>query len=174
MLWTDRRYFSAPVFFQHLQSYFEIYENRKSIVFFLAYLRYSETRKIKIVRVGAQGHVRKSRNPRNERSEGPHISKSKSYKFKLEENKTTEFLSISFPKKYYRNNPQIAKTIKWPGANVSNHEMVFTSPTRPSQKSKRTIRFRCSIGALQGLEIKSIGPWGPKKKVCKGKIKQRN
>ena len=46
---------------------------------------------------GAQGHVRKSRNHRNEGFEGSHISKSKSYKPKLKQNNTTELLSISSP-----------------------------------------------------------------------------
>ena len=46
---------------------------------------------------GAQGHVRKSRNHRNEEFEGSAISKSKIYKFKLKQNNTTELLSIAFP-----------------------------------------------------------------------------
>ena len=53
--------------------------------------------KIKIIGFGAQGHVRKSRNHRNEWFEGSHMSKSKSYKFKLEQNNSTELLSIPFP-----------------------------------------------------------------------------
>ena len=51
---------------------------------------------IKINGFGAQEHVRKSRNHRDEGIEGSHISKSENYKFKLEQN-TTELLSISFP-----------------------------------------------------------------------------
>ena len=51
--------------------------------------------KIKTNGFGAQGHIRKSRNHRNEGFEGSHISKSKNYKFKLEQNNTTKLLSIS-------------------------------------------------------------------------------
>ena len=58
---------------------------------------------------GAQGHVPKSRNHRNESFEGPHISKSKSYKFKLKQNNTTELLSISVPELYFEKNQKIAK-----------------------------------------------------------------
>ena len=47
--------------------------------------------------LGAQGHVRKSRNHRNEGSEGSHVTKSKSCKFKLKQNNIMELLSISFP-----------------------------------------------------------------------------
>ena len=43
----------------------------------------------------AQGHVRKSRNPRNDGLDVSHITKSNSYKFKLKQNNTTELLSIS-------------------------------------------------------------------------------
>ena len=53
--------------------------------------------KIEINGFGAQGHVRKSRNRRNEGVEGSHITKSKSYEFKLEQSSTTELSSISFP-----------------------------------------------------------------------------
>ena len=53
---------------------------------------------MKINGSGAQGHVRKSRNQRSEGSEGSHLSKSKSYKFKLKQNHTTEPLSISLYK----------------------------------------------------------------------------
>ena len=52
---------------------------------------------IKNIGFGAQGHFPKSRNHRNEGLEGSRISKSKSYKFKLKQNKTTEVLKISFP-----------------------------------------------------------------------------
>ena len=45
---------------------------------------------------GARGHVRKSRNHENYGFEGPHITKSKSYKLKLKQNRTTELSSISF------------------------------------------------------------------------------
>ena len=57
-------------------------------------LAFSET---KINGFGAQGHVPKSRNHTNEGLEGSHISKPKSYKFKLKQNNHTELLSISFP-----------------------------------------------------------------------------
>ena len=46
---------------------------------------------------GVHGHVRKSRNHRHEGSEGSHITKLKSYKFKLEQTSTTELLSTSSP-----------------------------------------------------------------------------
>ena len=42
---------------------------------------------------GAQGHVQKHR---NDGFEGSHMSKSKSYKFELEQNNSTKLLSISF------------------------------------------------------------------------------
>ena len=53
---------------------------------------------------GVRGHVRKFRNHRNEGFEGSHISKSKSYKFKLRQNSTTELLSkhISFKNLTYK------------------------------------------------------------------------
>ena len=47
--------------------------------------------------LGAQGHVRKSRNYINEGFEGSQITKSESYKFQLKQNSATELLSISFP-----------------------------------------------------------------------------
>ena len=53
--------------------------------------------KITNIGFGAQGHVQKCRNHRNEGFEGLPIMKSKSYKIKMEQNDTTDFLSISFP-----------------------------------------------------------------------------
>ena len=53
--------------------------------------------KIKINGFGAQGHARKCRNHRNEGLEGSPMSKSKTYKFKLKQNNTTELSSISSP-----------------------------------------------------------------------------
>ena len=53
--------------------------------------------KIKMNGFGAQGHVEKARNHRNEAFEGSHIMKSKSSKFKMEQNKNTELLNISLP-----------------------------------------------------------------------------
>ena len=53
--------------------------------------------KINSIGFGAQGHVRKCRNHRNDGVEGSHITKSESYKFKLEQNNTTELSSISIP-----------------------------------------------------------------------------
>ena len=52
--------------------------------------------KIDNIGFGAQGHVPKSRNHRNEGFEGSPMSKSKSDKFKLEQKNTVELLSISF------------------------------------------------------------------------------
>ena len=57
----------------------------------------------------AQGHVRKSRNHRNDGFEGPPMSKSKSYKFKMEENNTTELLSIAFSQTQHKKDAKIAK-----------------------------------------------------------------
>ena len=51
---------------------------------------------IKIVGFGAQGHVQKSRNHRNDGFEGSRLSKSKSYKFKLEQTNTVELSSMLF------------------------------------------------------------------------------
>ena len=62
---------------------------------FLNYLRYAGVSKDEMVGFETQGHVQKSRNHRNEGFEGSPISKSKSYKFELEQNNTTELLSIS-------------------------------------------------------------------------------
>ena len=56
----------------------------------------SKDAKIQIKPFGAQGQVRKSRNHGHEGFEGSHICKSKSYKFKLKQDNTTELLSISF------------------------------------------------------------------------------
>ena len=67
--------------------------------------------KIKLDGSGARGHVRKSPNHRNEGFEGSPISKSKSYKFKLGQNSTTELLSISFPLTYDKNGTQIANDL---------------------------------------------------------------
>ena len=50
--------------------------------------------KIHNIGFGAQGHVRKIRNHENQGLEGLHTRKSKSYKFKLEQNNTTELVSI--------------------------------------------------------------------------------
>ena len=52
--------------------------------------------KIDNICFGSQGHVRKSRNHRNAKFEGPHISKSKSCKSKVKQNNTTELLNMSF------------------------------------------------------------------------------
>ena len=57
---------------------------------------------------GLFGHVRKSRNHRKEGFEGPHWSKSKSHKFRLEQNNTTELLSISFPQVCQKKCPKLA------------------------------------------------------------------
>ena len=64
---------------------------------------------------GAHGHVRKSRNHRNERPEGSHISRWKSYKIKMEQNNTTELLSISFPQIYHTNGTTIGNNVKHAG-----------------------------------------------------------
>ena len=68
--------------------------------------------KINNLGFGAQGHVQKCRNHRNERFEGSPISKSKIYKFKLKQNNTTELLSISFPSVYHTNDPTNPKKTK--------------------------------------------------------------
>ena len=65
--------------------------------------------KINDIGLGAQGHVQKSRNHRNEGVEGSPISKSKSCKFELEQNNPTELLSISFPYMYYKNGEELAE-----------------------------------------------------------------
>ena len=62
--------------------------------------------KINHVGFGAQGHVRKSGNHRNEGVEDSRISKSTRYMFKLKQNHITELLSVSFLK----NTIQIAET----------------------------------------------------------------
>ena len=67
---------------------------------------------------GAQGHVAKSRNHGNEGFEGSPISKSKGYKFKLKQNNTTEFLSISFPQIYNDNCPKLVKRSDMRGLQV--------------------------------------------------------
>ena len=51
--------------------------------------------KIRDIGFGAHGHAPKSRNHRNEGIEG-HITKSKSYRFEMEQNNPKELLSISF------------------------------------------------------------------------------
>ena len=66
---------------------------------------------IKINVFGAQGHVRKVRNHRNEGFEGSHISKSKSYKLKSKQNHITELLDILLPQVYNTNGPTIAKHV---------------------------------------------------------------
>ena len=53
------------------------------------------SQKVDNIGLGAQGHVRKSRNYRNEGFEGSPISKLESYKFQMKQNNTTELLSIS-------------------------------------------------------------------------------
>ena len=50
--------------------------------------------KINTIGFGAHGHVQKSRNHRNDGFDGSHITIPKSYKFQLEQNDTTELLSI--------------------------------------------------------------------------------
>ena len=75
---------------------------------FLNYLKYPGSPKIKINGVGAQGHVPKSRNHRNEGLAGSQIRKSKSCKFKLKRNNTMELLSTPFPEIYHTNSPNIA------------------------------------------------------------------
>ena len=53
--------------------------------------------KIDDIGFGCQGHVRKYQNHRNDGFESSHITKSKRYKFKLEQINPTEVLSVSFP-----------------------------------------------------------------------------
>ena len=65
--------------------------------------------KINEIEFGAQGHVRKSRNHRDEGVEGSHITKSKSYKFKMEQNHITELLNTSIHKSTIQIATQIAK-----------------------------------------------------------------
>ena len=65
--------------------------------------------KINNIGFGARGHIRKSRNHRNNVLEGSHISKSTSHKFKSKQNNTTEFLSIS-SHKFIIKMPQILQT----------------------------------------------------------------
>ena len=72
--------------------------------------------KINNIGLGAQGHVRKSRNHMNEAFEGPHsITKSKSYNFKLKQNNLMELLNISFQSIYHKSGPQIATYVKLAG-----------------------------------------------------------
>ena len=54
------------------------------------------SQKIKINGLGEKGHAQKTQNHRNEGFEVSHIIKSKSYKFKMKQNNTTERLSVSF------------------------------------------------------------------------------
>ena len=56
-----------------------------------------EAPKMNINGFGKRGHVRQSRNHKNEGFDGSHIRKSKSYKFKFKQNNITELLNISFP-----------------------------------------------------------------------------
>ena len=65
--------------------------------------------KINHIGCGARGHARKSRNHRNEGFEGSHITKSKSYKFEMEQNNLTELLSISLPLISYNICPNMAE-----------------------------------------------------------------
>ena len=55
------------------------------------------SQKINNIDFEAQGHVRKSQNHRDEGFERSPITKSKSYKFKMEQNNLPELLSLSFP-----------------------------------------------------------------------------
>ena len=71
--------------------------------------------KIKIVGLGRKGLVQKYRDHRNEECEGPHISKSKSYRCELKQNKDTELLNILFPQIQYKKGPKIAKHVKRAG-----------------------------------------------------------
>ena len=68
--------------------------------------------KIDNIGFGAHGHIQKSRNHRNEGVHGSHISKSKSYKFKLEQNNATELLSISFQQIYHKKGPSMSTNVK--------------------------------------------------------------
>ena len=57
--------------------------------------------------IGARGHVRKLRTHWNEGFKIFPISKSKSYKFKLEQKNTRELLSTSFPWTYHKNDAKM-------------------------------------------------------------------
>ena len=70
-------------------------------------LRILVSPKIKIHGLWAQGHVRKSRNSESAGFEGFTVMKSRSYKFKLKRNNTTELLSISFTQIYHKSEPTI-------------------------------------------------------------------
>ena len=84
--------------------------------------------KIKILCLGKNGHAKKIRNHRNDGFEGSQITKSKSYKFKLEQNNTTEFLSKLPPNRkkcqtcWFFSNDVVLNSLcpprKWSGAGV--------------------------------------------------------
>ena len=63
--------------------------------------------KINNIGFGARGHVRKSRNHRNEKVEGSPISKAKSYKFELKQTNIMELLKIPFQEISHKNNPKL-------------------------------------------------------------------
>ena len=71
-------------------------------------LSFLVSREIYNIGFGAQGHVRKCSNHGNEGFEVSHLTKSKSYKFKMEQTNTTELLSISFPDFYHNNGSTLA------------------------------------------------------------------
>ena len=68
--------------------------------------------KVNHIGFGAHGHVQKSQNHRNEGFERSHITKSKQYKSKMDQNNKTQLLSISFPSVYHNSDPQIATHVK--------------------------------------------------------------
>ena len=65
------------------------------------------SQKMKIVGFGVLGHVQKSRDHRHEGFEGSPRSKSKSYKTKMEQNNSTELLSLLFPYTDHTNEPNM-------------------------------------------------------------------
>ena len=79
--------------FPKLRKQFKYHISRdKNMIWDLSWIIWSvlESPKIKINDFGARGHVQKPRNHRNEKFEGSHISKSKRYKSKMEQNDSLE------------------------------------------------------------------------------------
>ena len=116
---------------------------------FLDFLKYPGVSKDR-VGLGNQGHVPKSRNRRNERLVGSHISKKQieNYKFKLKRYSTTELLSISFPSIYRNTDKRICKKVTqcgFSGFYFLSHIRPRRTPTRGSRRPTCSRRSTCGV-----------------------------
>ena len=139
------------VWISKFSNFMNILNCKRDLGSFLGFLGFQNLNNIGF---GAQGHVHKSRNHRNERFEGYPINKSRSYRFKLEQNNRTELLNISFPYTYHNKRPHNRNTYRDMFEDLKDSKMLSSRNTKipPSiiQKISRFFQhyFKCNRSCL--------------------------